>query len=328
MSRITKPIVDSNKETEGQNIQNQKTNSNSFSQINGTTHQTNGAVDQNIQSVSSSIAQNENQTNSFDDRTAQYSGNMSTTANNGTPNQFGDQNQQNISTPSTPNAQNANNFDDRRPQYGESSYNPNRQMNGSSNQFGYQSQQNMSTPTAQPFNSFDDRRPYGPDSMYNQNSSQFQNPYNNFPLNAMMSPNLMAINPMMSGFPMAPPMFSSNPLQNLYSSPYQQSLNGSQTGLDRFGYRSNSITSEQSFINPAPQSQIGSRYSSCENLHSINQSNERKSSIDSGLHLLQVLREAEKNGFTSVDVEVALNFSPDKPIGQLSQNFDDLLPNY
>ena len=242
---------------------------------------------------------------------------------NGSTNQFGYQSQQNTSTPMSPNGQTVNNFDDRRPHYsGEQSYinGQRNQTNGAPNQFGYQ--QNISSQTmaqtGQSVNTFDERRPYGPESLYNQNSSQFQNPYNNFALNPMMSSNLMAINPMISGFPMVPPMFSNNPLQNVYSSPYAQSLNGSQTGLDRFGFRSNSIGSEQSLANPVP-SQLGSKYSSCENLQSVTHLNEKNQKpIDSGLQLLHVLRDAEKNGFTADDVEVALNFSPDKPIGLLS----------
>ena len=182
----------------------------------------------------------------------------------------------------------------------------------------------QNAPILPPVNGFDDRRQhYGSDQMYSSVVSNgqmlFQSPYNNYSMNPMMSQNFMPpMSPMMSGYPpMAGPMFPMNPMQNMYSSPYAQSLNGSQTGLDRLGYRSNSISSEQSFVNPmAPQ--YGSRYSSCENLPAmspLNDKNQQKSQFESGLHLVQALREAERNGFTADDLEVAINFSPEKPLG-------------
>lgn len=186
----------------------------------------------------------------------------------------------------------------------------------------------QTAPTFPPVNSFDERRlTYGSDQMYSSGISNgqipFQNPYNNYSANPMMpsmSQNFISpMSPVMPGYgPMAGHVFSMNPMHNIYSPPsYAPSLNGSQTGLDRFGYRSNSISSEQSFMSPmAPQ--FGSRYSSCESLQTmnpLNEKNQQKSQMESGLHLVQVLREAERNGFTADDLEVAINFSPDKPLG-------------
>lgn len=38
--------------------------------------------------------------------------------------------------------------------------------------------------------------------------------------------------------------------------------------------------------------------------------------MESGLQIIQTLREAEKKGFNADDVEVAIQFSPKEPLGK------------
>ena len=45
---------------------------------------------------------------------------------------------------------------------------------------------------------------------------------------------------------------------------------------------------------------------------------DQKSQMESGLQLVQTLREAEKKGYTADDVEVAIQFSPNGPVGKNS----------
>jgi len=116
----------------------------------------------------------------------------------------------------------------------------------------------------------------------------------------------------------------SHQMPNYYSQSFSQ-MTGSQTRLDQLA---NNINYGQNFNNPlsqqqmsfAPNSISGHRFASCEDLQTINNlndNNQQKSQMESGLHLIQLLREAEKSGFTADDVEVAINFSPNKPLGQI-----------
>jgi hypothetical protein len=115
-------------------------------------------------------------------------------------------------------------------------------------------------------------------------------------------------------------------MPNHYSKPYTQ-FGGSQTRLDQL---TNNMNYEHNFGNQLAHQPMhnfsnsftGNRFSSCENLQSVNgtkDQNQQKSQMESGLHLIQLLREAEKSGFTADDVEVAINFSPDKPLGELNK---------
>ncbi|CAG2166952.1 unnamed protein product, partial [Oppiella nova] len=192
--------------------------------------------------------------------------------------------------------------------------------------------QQQPTPTSvQQFgHPFTERRPSYP-PQYNtsgygyptQNSMLSQNPMQQH-MNPMMNPML---NPMVN--PMSQ-MYAANPLHNMYAF-----MNGSQTSLDRFGYPIGSSagsiagSDHNSYINPLLP-QMSSRYSSCENLQSISSNTTvgdrsgHKTQMESGLQLIQLLRDADRKGYTADDVEVAINFSPDKPLEWLDENWHNM----
>ena len=90
-----------------------------------------------------------------------------------------------------------------------------------------------------------------------------------------------------------------------------------------FGYQQPQLQQPQNYqINhnhEVPMSSIngsvnGSKYVSCEDLSDVGPK-KREDQFKSGFELIKILKQAEEMGFTADDVEVALNFKPNEPLG-------------
>ncbi|CAG2109451.1 unnamed protein product [Medioppia subpectinata] len=172
---------------------------------------------------------------------------------------------------------------------------------------------------------FNDRRPSYPPA-YQPTGYPFPVPNPLLPHNPLMNPMMNPLmNAMASQMNPLPQMYATNPLHNMYA--FNNGMNGSQTSLDRFGYPvstgGSSVATDHSYINPLLPN-MSSRYSSCENLQSISSSVTNRSNMESGLQLIQLLRDADRKGYTADDVEVAINFSADKPLEWLDENWHNM----
>lgn len=167
--------------------------------------------------------------------------------------------------------------------------------------------------------------PYGanPGYPYQQNGYSQQQP-NQTPIPSQGYPSQRQV-------PSYPPQYGSNQYLNQFAmqpQPSQPLIGGIGGGYSQPNSGHPPYQRHQSFSSESNSSLISksmNRFSSFDDLQSMSsvtsagslygRSDSQKGHMESGLHIIQTLRDAEKKGYTADDVEVAIQFSPNAPLG-------------